>query len=74
MKKQEAKLLSYTLLYDRSGKLITERVHTNIEELKPYFSEEEYSILKTLMRECTQKLDEVHNYLEDNLNARIMTN
>ena len=74
MKKQEAKLLQYTLLYDRSGKLITERVHTNIEELKPYFSEEEYSILKTLMRECTQKLDEVHNYLEDNLNARIMTN
>tara|TARA_Y100001937_G_scaffold74535_1_gene101415 strand:- start:200 stop:424 length:225 start_codon:yes stop_codon:yes gene_type:complete len=74
MKKQEAKLLSYALLYDRSGKLITERVHTNIEELKPYFSEEEYSILKTLMRECTQKLDEVHNYLEDNLNARIMTN
>ena len=74
MKKQQAKLLSYTLLYDRSGKLITERVHTNIEELKPYFSEEEYSILKTLMRECTQKLDEVHNYLEDNLNARIMTN
>ena len=71
--KQEAKLLQYTLLYDRSGKLITDRVHTDIKKLKPYFSEEEYSILNTLIRECTQKLDEVHNYLEDNLNARIMT-
>ena len=45
----------------------------NFKKLKPYFSEEEYSILNTLIRECTQKLDEVHNYLEDNLNARIMT-
>ena len=29
MKKQEAKLMQYTLLYDRSGKLITERISTD---------------------------------------------
>ena len=72
--KQEAKLLQYTLLYDRSGKLITERTYTDIKKLKPYFSKEEYAILTTLIRECTQKLDSIHNYLENNLNARIMTN
>ena len=72
MKKQEAKLLQYTLLYDRSGRLITERTYTDIKELKPYFSEEEYSILNTLMRECTQKLDSIHSYLENNLDARLM--
>ncbi len=71
--KQEAKLLQYTLLYDRSGKLVTERVSTDIKKLKPYFSEEDYSILNTLIRECTQKLDNIHNYLENNLNARIMS-
>ena len=73
MKTQEAKLLQYTLLYDRSGKLVTERISTDIEKLKPYFSKEDYSLLKTLLRECTQKLDEVLNHLENNLDARVMT-
>ena len=72
MKKQEAKLLQYTLLYDRSGKLVTERISTDISELKPYFSKEEYSILSTIHRECKQKLDEVHSYIENNLDARLM--
>ena len=73
MKKQEAKLLQYTLLYDRSGKLITERINTDISKLKPYFSVEEYSTLQTVIREATKKLDKVHNYIEANLNARKMT-
>ena len=33
-RRNEAKLLSYTLLYDRSGKLVTERTSTDITELK----------------------------------------
>jgi len=70
--KQEAKLLQYTLLYDRSGKLITERIHTDISKLKPYFSKEDYAILSTILRECKQKLDEIHNYIEVNLDARLM--
>ena len=35
-RRSEAKLLSYTLLYDRSGKLVTERTSTDITELKKY--------------------------------------
>ena len=70
--KQEAKLLQYTLLYDRSGKLITERISTDITELKPFFSKEDYAILNTILRECKQKLDEVHSYIENNLDARLM--
>ena len=70
--KQEAKLLQYTLLYDRSGKLITERISTDITELKPFFSKEDYAILNTTLRECKQKLDEVHSYIENNLDARLM--
>ena len=72
MKKQEAKLLQYTLLYDMSGKLITERISTDITKLKPYFSTEDYAILNTTMRECKQKLDEIHHYIETNLDARLM--
>ena len=73
MKRKEATLLGYKLLYDRSGKLITERLHTDIKELKPYFNKEEYATLTVLLREGTKKLDEIHNYLETSLNARIMT-
>ena len=72
MKRKEATLLGYKLLYDRSGKLITERLSTDIRELKPYFKKEEYATLRVIMREGTKKLDEIHNYIESNLNARIM--
>ena len=73
MKRKEATLLGYKLLYDRSGKLITERLYTDIKQLKPYFNKEDYATLSVLLREGTKKLDEIHNYLETSLNARIMT-
>jgi hypothetical protein len=72
-KREEAKLLSYELLYNRAGNLITERTSTDIRELKKYFSVEEYATLQTVIREATKKLDEVHNYIEANLNARKFT-
>tara|TARA_R100000654_G_C2585042_1_gene112204 strand:+ start:33 stop:263 length:231 start_codon:yes stop_codon:yes gene_type:complete len=72
MNKKEAVLLGYKVLYNRAGKLITERVSTDIKELKPYFTDEEYATLQTVMREGTVKLDEIHNHIEANLNARIM--
>jgi len=72
-KRKEATLMGYKLLYNRSGKLITERTSTDITELKPYFSKEEYSTLQTVIRETTVKLDAIHNYIEANLNARRMS-
>ena len=72
MKQKEATLFGYKVLYSRTGKVITERVSTDIKELKPYFSPEEYATLQTVVRESTRKLDEIHNYIEANLNARIM--
>tara|TARA_R100000935_G_C2718350_1_gene116911 strand:+ start:93 stop:326 length:234 start_codon:yes stop_codon:yes gene_type:complete len=72
-KRTEARLLQYTLLYDKSGKLVTERIKTDISSLKQMFSKEEFNTLNTVLRECTQKLDSIHNYIENNLNARKMT-
>ena len=71
--KQETTLLGYKVLYNRAGKLITERTSTDIKKLKPYLTTEEYATLQTIVREGTIKLDEIHNYIEANLNARIMT-
>jgi hypothetical protein len=72
-KREEAQLLCYRLLYNRAGNLVTERTSVDIKELKKYFTTEEYSTLQTVIREATKKLDEVHNYIEANLNARKMT-
>tara|TARA_R100001510_G_scaffold40375_1_gene36744 strand:- start:97 stop:327 length:231 start_codon:yes stop_codon:yes gene_type:complete len=72
-KKEEATLLGYKILYNRAGKLITERTITDITELKPYFTDEEYATLKSVLREGSIKLDELHNHIESNLNARKMT-
>ena len=72
MKRKEAILIGYKLLYNRSGKLITERTSTDITSLKQYFTAEEYATLQTVVREGTNKLDEIHNYIEANLNARRM--
>ena len=74
MKREEATLIGYKLLYNRSGKLITERTSTDIKQLKPYFTKQEYATLQTVIREGTVKLDSIHNYIEANLNARIMSN
>jgi len=73
-KREEAQLIGYKLLYNRAGNLVTERTSTDIRELKKYFSVEEYALLQTVVREATKKLDDVHNYIEANLNARKMTN
>ena len=71
--KKEATLLGYKFIYNRAGKLVTERTSTDVTKLKPYLTVEEYETLKTIVREGTAKLDEVHNYVEANLNARVMT-
>ena len=73
MNKKEATLLGYKVLYNRAGKLITERTSTDITSLKEYFTAEEYATLQTVVREGTNKLDEIHNYIEANLNGRKMT-
>lgn len=72
-KREEAKLLGYELLYNRAGNLVTERTSVDISKLEKYFTQEEYSTLQTVIREATKKLDEVHNYIEANLNSRKMT-
>ena len=73
-KRTEAKLLGYTLFYDRTGKLVTERTSTDISELKKYFTKEEFNTLSTVLREASNKLDEVHSYIEAYLNNRLTNN
>ena len=72
-KRTEAKLVSYTLFYDLTGKLVTERTNTDIKDLEKFFTPEEYNTLKTVIRESTAKLDKIHNEIEAHLNARLLS-
>lgn len=72
-KRTEAKLISYTLFYDLTGKLVTERTSTDIKELKKFFTPEEYNTLLAVIRETTVKLDKIHNEVEAHLNARLLS-
>ena len=72
-KRTEAKLVGYTLFYDLTGKLVTERTSTDIKDLEKFFTPEEYNTLKTVIREATTKLDKIHNEIEAHLNARLLT-
>lgn len=71
-KRKEARLLSYSLLYDKSGKLITERTSTEVDKLKPFFTDEEFYTLKTLVRDMSVELDKIHYKIETILNDRKM--
>ena len=73
-KRTEAKLLGYTLFYDQTGKLVTERTSTDISALKKFLSAEEFNTLTVVLREATIKLDTIHNEIEAHLNARLLTN
>jgi len=70
MKRQEAKLLGFDIIYSRKGELVTERTATDISSLKKYFTEEEYNILQTVLRSAKTELDKIHNRIEADLNAR----
>jgi hypothetical protein len=72
-KRKEAQVLAYRLLYDRSGKLVSERTSTDISSLENFLTKEEFNTLNTVIREATLKLDEIHRYVENYLSARIMT-
>ena len=70
-KRNEAQLLAYRLLYDKSGNLVTERTKVDITKLKKYLSRQDYENLRVIIREATVKLDAIHSYIESYLNARV---
>ena len=71
IKREEAKLLAYTVLFNKQGQLITERISTDIKKLKKFLSKEEFNLLQSVLRSAKTELDAVHNKIEADLNARI---
>ena len=70
IKREEAKLLAYAILFNKQGQLITERTSTDITQLKKHLTKEDFNLLQSTMRSATRELDEVHNKIEADLNGR----
>ena len=71
MKKNEAVLISYKLLIDTKGKVITERSISDIDEIENRLNPIMFNTLKTVIRRAKAELDKVHNKIEADLNGRI---
>ena len=69
MKAKEANILSYRILFDTKGQLITEVGGLPIEDASKAFSGSDLKIIQTVIREGRQKLHTIHNELEAELDA-----
>jgi len=69
MKAKEANILSYRILFDTKGQLITEISGLPIEDAGKAFSGSDLKIIQTVIREGRQKMNNIHNHLEAELDA-----
>jgi len=69
MKAKEANILSYRILFDTKGQLITEVGGLPIEDANKVFKGTDLKIMQTIIREGRQKIFKIHNELEAELDA-----
>ena len=66
---REANILSYRILFDETGKLITEVSGLPLRDVKKVFSGHEAKIMEKIIKQGREKLDKIHHYLEGEINA-----
>ena len=69
MKATEANIISFKVIFDSKGKLVTETSSLPIDEAKKIFKNYDLKIIETILRETKQKCLSIHNDLELELNA-----
>ncbi len=77
MKATEANILSFHILFDSKGRLVTETSGLPLKEANKVFKGYDLKIIETVIREARQKISNIHNELEselDALNAKIEIN
>ena len=69
MKAKEANILSFRVLFDSKGQLVTEVGGLPIEEAKKVFKGTDLKIIQTIIREGRQRIFNIHNELEEELDS-----
>ena len=69
MKATEANILSFHILLDTKGRLVTETSGLPLVEANKVFKGYDLKIVETIIREARQKILNIHNDLEAELDA-----
>ena len=69
MKAKEANILSYRVLFDTKGNLVTEVAGLPLEEAHKVFKGTDLKIVQTIIREGKQRIHAIHNEIEKELDA-----
>tara|TARA_R100001377_G_scaffold40911_1_gene22932 strand:- start:223 stop:447 length:225 start_codon:yes stop_codon:yes gene_type:complete len=69
MKAKEANIISFKVLFDGKGKLITETSSLPVGDAKKLFKNYELKVVETILRETKQKILSIHNDLEAEVSA-----
>ena len=67
MKAKEANILSYRILFDTKGNLVTEVGGLPIEEAHKVFKGTDLKIIQTVIREGRQRIYDIHRDIENEL-------
>jgi len=69
MKAKEANILSFRVLFDSKGQLVTEVGGLPIEDANKVFKGTDLKIIQTIIREGRQRIFNIHNELEAELDS-----
>ena len=69
MKAKEANILSYRILFDTKGQLITEISGLPMQDAGKAFKGSDLKIIQTVIREGRQRIEKLHTELENELSA-----
>ena len=69
MKAREANILSFRVLFDGKGQLVTEIGGLPIEDANKVFKGTDLKIIQTIIREGRQRIFNIHNELEAELDS-----
>ena len=69
MSKKEGNLISFKLLVDGGGVVVTEISGIPDKDLHKVFKGDDLKLMRTLLRLCNEKLQPLHKYLEEEIDA-----
>tara|TARA_R100000995_G_C3405666_1_gene87000 strand:+ start:145 stop:366 length:222 start_codon:yes stop_codon:yes gene_type:complete len=68
---KEGNLLSFKILVDETGNIVTELSGVPLDKLKDIFKGNELILIRRILSEARPKLEGLHEYLEDQLDSTI---
>jgi len=66
----EANIISFKVLLDSAGKLVTEKAVVDLPKIKDSVSKETYYTLQTILRVVDVEVSKLHTRVESELDAR----